>query len=301
MSETTLLRATLDTLLTPLDDETADAWRDRVSAALNRWIGSDCTFFRVSDGSPTRMDPLDGMVSIRDAYRAGGFRFDDPWAVRQVKGTGILAATFEDLLGEGWEASSRYFRELLVPHRIHDYLGVQVGTPDGGFVTLSTFNVGRPRGRSYLDDASRRIRAILPALKVGVATWHDVRPTLGHFGAMVDEVPRAALLLGSDGRVLHANSALTRLLDAEPDRRRFRAELEAVGRGIAAARNSDVLSLHSRAREYRLRTAAAEYVITPALANEMLRGDPRGGVVLAVQREGGGAPPPRPHPRTRPA
>src|SRR5690606_39182009 len=101
MSRPTPLRSTLIALLTAPRGELED-WRDRVGRALRGWVGSDAVFFRLPDGSPSRLDPLDDLLRYRDAYRSGGFRRTDPWATRRAARGGVAVGTFPELFGSRW-------------------------------------------------------------------------------------------------------------------------------------------------------------------------------------------------------
>lgn len=303
MSKNALLRRTLETLLAPLGSwgGLADSWRDAVNRELRRWVETDCAFFRVSDGSPTRIDPLSQeLLDARDAYREGGFRSLDPWAVRRVGPADVLVGSFRDLLGDDWRETSAYYRDFLHPHGITSYVGAQIGTDYGEHAVLSYFNMGKPEDEAVIARTRRRIHAVIPALKAGMEVWLTVRPRLDELGAMVDEVPEALLLCDENGRPVHANSALNRLLDADPEEARLRASLTELARDFSRGRAGDVHDLFSQAGEHTLHTSQGVYLVRPVVADERLRGGsvPEDeGVLLLVRRKHPSRSPPRDPPQ----
>lgn len=283
MSRPTPLRSTLIALLTAPGGALED-WRDRVCRALRAWVGSDAAFFRLSDGSPSRLDPLDDLLRYRDAYRSGGFRRMDPWVTRRAARGGVAVGTFPELFGSRWRRRSTFVREFIEPQGIHDYIGLQVDTPDGDFVTLGLFNLRASRGPDFAREEAARLRAIVPALRVGIAAWSAHRRAAGATPVAVDETTTAALLLDDQGRVVHANSALARLLGPDPAQDRVTAEARALARDLARAATGDVYALLGLARERIVRTRAGLYRIRPSLDPALLRGDACGYVLLTLER-----------------
>lgn len=286
-----LLRRTLETLLSPLgrEGELTDTWRDEVNRCLRRWVGSDAAFFRVSDRSPTRLDPLSQeLIDARDAYRHGGYRSLDPWATQRVGPDEELVASFRRLLGDDWKRRSTYYLDYLEPRGIVNYVGAQVGSEFGEFVSLAFFDMRKAEDEAVIARRLRRVHAILPALKAGVEVWLAVRSRGGEVHTTVDEVPEALLLCDVAGRPIHANSALSRMVGSDPEAPRLHELLGGIARDFALARASAVEDLYPRASAHTVHTARGAYVVRPVVADGRVQGedpDREGSVLLMVRQK----------------
>lgn len=281
----TTLRRTLETLLTPRCDG-ADEWRDAVNRDLRHWTAADAAFLRVSDGSPTRLDPLvPELLDARDDYRDRGLRPHDPLARSWAPPGGFVIGTFTDLLGDRWSAAHPYAKDFLRPHRITGNVGAQITSEDGEHVEFSCFNWAGSRRGDVTDRTVRRLRAVGPALEAGLRVWLSARKVGGDFEARVDELADALLLCDARGRALHANSALARLAEGDPERHLLQDALHEVARDAAGLREADVHDLRRGAGERTFRTVRGLYRIAPVRAEGLLRGTVPDGVVLRVSRD----------------
>ncbi len=286
-----LLRRTLETLLSPLgkEGELTDSWRDEVNRTLRRWVGSDAAFFRISDRSPTRLDPLSQeLLDARDAYRQGGYRSLDPWATQRVGPGEELVASFRRLLGDDWKRRSSYYLDYLEPRGVVNYVGAQVGSEFGEFVSLAFFDLRKPEDEAVIARRLRRVHAVLPALKAGLEVWLAMRSRGQPLRTMVDELPEALLLCDVAGRPVHANSAFSRLVGSDPETTRLRELLGEIARDFAMARVSDVQDLYPRAAARTVHTARGAYVVRPVVADGRVHGDDpeeEGGVLLMVRQK----------------
>jgi DNA-binding CsgD family transcriptional regulator len=94
--------------------------------------------------------------------------------------------------------------------------------------------VGAFRARPFVREEQRLLAAVVPALQRRLALERrmgEAQRSAGEIGAVLEEVPAAAFVLGRGGAVLHANAAGRSLLDR--DRGPIEAALSSAVRGVA--------------------------------------------------------------------
>lgn len=271
-------------MLSPLDPSQADAWPDAVNAALLALLARDAAIFRLSDVRPAWVHPAPDVELARLEYRER-FRSADPWArQRTAPGEGIVQ-TADTLLGPRFR-TSLYYNEFLRPHRIHGYVGVQVGTTPGAHAHLGAFEVG---GRARTDEAlqARVLAALLPAFASGLRAWRTLAKDPAEAARSLDALGEALLLCDARGRTLHATPALVERLAPDPERERVQQALAAAAAQVASALREGPAALPQLTRERTLQTAHARYRVSVVRSDGWL--PPGAGVLLLV--DGGAAPP----------
>ena len=132
---------------------------------------------------------------------------------------------------------------------------------DGPRALFELRRLGRDAGlydtqRYFLRDAER---AALAWVADGAdETWPRQSERRAELALFVDALGEALLLCDLQGRVLHANAALERLLGADPEGARLRHELEALARHSAAGRvgAAPAREVRTALQTYRLRRSA---------------------------------------------
>lgn len=277
-----LFRATLETLLAPLDADSLDEWRDAVNRHLRALTDADVVFFRLSDVSPSRVEPASAVEQPREHYRAE-FRGLDPWARHMVRPGQARVDTYGSLARRDRRVQrvEEYNRRFLTPYGIHDYVGAQIGTGPDAHAHIGLFNLHRSRGPSHVEETAQRVRAVLPALQAGLAAWRSVRPWSTEFARVVDDLDDALLLCDESGRALHANPVLRRCLGADPQGHRIRDAMEQFARELARARASGAHELSAAARERQIVTPRGTYRVRSVAADGILA--PRGGALVVLE------------------
>jgi DNA-binding CsgD family transcriptional regulator len=126
--------------------------------------------------------------------------------------------------GDGQKASP-FYNEVWARHGLHRVHVLYVTTPMG----VANLHVHHPRTKNpFGADALGVMRALLPSFKAGldaVARLHGQR-------AALDTLSEPLAVFSADGRELHRNPALTRLLADEPERGRLEADVRHLARGL---------------------------------------------------------------------
>lgn len=98
---------------------------------------------------------------------------------------------------------------------------------------------------------------------------------------LLDFLREGLLVCDATGRVVHANPALTRALEAEPERERLQGEMEALARCIASSAPDGDAAREAHARE--VRTAQGVYRVRGTLVLDALSA-PGSMVLVALDR-----------------
>ena len=183
-----------------------------------------------------------------------------------------------------------WYHDGLVPARLADFVGM-TSDLDGEEYFLC---IGYPRlGGSRLGHEAEvaLFQALVPALRAGHHALRQHAARQQALAATLDAVDDALLVVGGDGRALHRNAALRRLLAAEPERVRLEAALDDAARALAPARAAALVvpaALTAAAAARRVVTATAAYRVRAAHADESMWGVP--GTVLVSVAVDDGAP-----------
>jgi predicted ATPase len=144
------------------------------------------------------------------------------------------------LLGHQLHRSVVY-NEGLLAGGLYDFSGLATERDSGELILMAGYD---RRGRSRRDpgDESALLGLLLPAFRAG----HHALTTFGArqaaLAATLDAVGDALLLAGPDGRVLHQNAALVRVLAADPGRDRVLATMVAMARELGGRRGRAIWS-----------------------------------------------------------
>ncbi|HEX6939079.1 MAG TPA: helix-turn-helix transcriptional regulator [Longimicrobiales bacterium] len=121
---------------------------------------------------------------------------------------------------------SEYYNGFVVPGRLYDAVGMTVDLASGP-AGLSFYHA-RPNGARFGDRALELLRVLLPAFRAGVEVWARVARAWDRALGLIDVLEDGLLLCDRDGRIVHVNRALQRLLERDPERDQLQAELRRV-------------------------------------------------------------------------
>lgn len=267
-------------MLTPVEADRMD-WPAAVNQRMLPLLGADVAIFRLSEMRPAWVAPIADAAPARAEYRRT-FRGLDPWARQMTRPGQVLVQTPERLLGSELQHTA-YYRDFLLPHGIHDYIGAQIGTVPGAHAHVGVYRVGRSSGPvRRLEDSAALLAAVLPAMSSGLRAWRATRVGDADLGRVIDELREPLLLCDPAGRMLHANPASRRHLGA-PYGPALRQAMEAIARDFARARTGDLPELRAATLERRFRSAGRVFRIR-SVGSDGLVG-PRGGVLLVLEEE----------------
>jgi DNA-binding CsgD family transcriptional regulator len=226
-------------LLSPLAAGSVDQWRDEVLQSLRELLHADHALFMLSTAEKVHYsDSLDAqVVQGYDRYLVGadgsGVRLTDPvierWLqVRHAAGQHIFSNAEVDHLLAPYGLSlshSPMYQEGMASAGVVDQRSMFVTFPGG--VSMIQCGLSKNGDAPFGEADLALLRLLIPSFRGGIEA-------MGRFAGRwdsLDAVAQAASVFGDGPRELHRNPALSRLMDAEPER----ARLETGIAGIVAA------------------------------------------------------------------
>lgn len=264
-------------LLSPLDHEGIDHWRREVNQAAVTAFGSDAAMFQLDvEGVELQFSdefkPED-LATYSDEIMATLSRNLRLYQRMREIGAGnrsmLWAADLE------WLYGSEYFNELVVPMRAFDPLWVSACAGESKYpATLHTYHDQRTSHHYFDAGDVTLMRAVRPALEAGVRTVMRLQAGRASLTAVLDGRDDGVLVYDIEGRLLHRNPAVGRLV------RTARGEASIVdaggdmARSLAAGEIRDLVrpdsmdrSVSTRGGTYRLHAVLLSAgVFTPAPA-----------------------------------
>ncbi len=259
------LARTIRLLVSPLEHESADAWRAAVTADVKRLLDADTGGFLLPVG--------EGPLFYTDDFPQDEIEGSDLQPPPLSDGTdmverGLELGVSKLELAYGDEVD-RYFRsayyndyaDALGKHDTIFTMAAIDGIPAPGIASLQLFHEKRS-GRAFGPLELALLRLIFPAFRAGAemcARWERHRSDLVR---VVDTLGEAAMLCDLTGRVIHQTPALQEALDADPEQERIVEELH----GAATALRRTVLARGGaieipEAEPVALRTRTSRYSI----------------------------------------
>lgn len=209
-----LTDAAMRALLTPLDHESVDAWRAAVLRKARELLRADTGSFLV-DAEWAEPVYSDGVgPDVVNAYREYFHERDYGLAVRRRE-IGAEVWTTDLLWDRPTLERSEYWNDYKVPNRLFHAIGVTLDAEPGRPGAALHFHHASP-GAEFGERERALLRLLTPALRVGVDVLRRVAEARRQSAAILDALQEGAAVFDVDGRCVHQNGALGRLLEADP-------------------------------------------------------------------------------------
>ena len=170
-----------------------------------------------------------------------------------------------------------WYNEGLVPAGMRTFSGATSEHRLGEAVLCVGYDARHRAPRDAAEELEL-MRVLLPTVRASHHAWVTFGERQAALHAQLDAVSDALMVVGPDGRTLHRNVALERLLSGEPERERVVAELHAMAAELRAPRGVVTLAVPART----VTTALGRYALRASLASAALWGQ-EGVVQLAVE------------------
>jgi DNA-binding CsgD family transcriptional regulator len=227
-------------LLSPLAVPDIDAWRSEVLGTLRTLLRADGGMFMLSTATQVHFSDRSDH-RLRNAYddflaesTPQGPRLSDPvlqtWLDerRRVRQEVVTDTLVDRLLAPHGLAlhDSPVYSEVMVPEALVNQRGMYVSFSGGEAMV----QLGYARTEKALDhDASvALLHVLIPSFRAGL----DALSRFDLHRHTLDAVSEPLAAFDADGRLLHQNPALTRLLDADAERDRIEVELRVLARRL---------------------------------------------------------------------
>lgn len=303
LTDLTRLGAAADALLSPLAGPSPESWRATVTGTMRELFGIDNALFVTTDGGDRPRFHCDSAppavlrrfeeLTRADAH-AGRIRsvdtLVDSWfQQRAAQGVEVYNEPLNDRMIGGQLDQSAIVNEAVRPGGMYDFLGFMTSCPGN---ELMLFMGHQRPGRSRFGPQGELpvLRALLPAFRAGHHALVRFGAQRSALAGTIDRMSDALMIVGPDGRVLHRNAALGRLLAADPAREQIEHALAAAGRALVGSVRGRASSTGSGRSftavldaERELATAVGRYVVRSTRMPAELLGEP-GGVLVILER-----------------
>ena len=220
------------TLLSPLAAPSVDEWRREATRSVASALHADSSLFGLPRSSSDShayffSETLDSGVLqvIVDAVGdPNHFRPSrDPivnlfFERRGAASTEVFDMPLIEQLVDHRQNESALYRDVWAPHRLTSAKLLHVRTPHG-YASVQFF-YDRDE-HAFGASAMGLLRVLLPSFKAGL----DALQRIGAHREALDAISEPVLVLQVDGRELHRNPALQRLVDADPERAKIESEI----------------------------------------------------------------------------
>jgi DNA-binding CsgD family transcriptional regulator/PAS domain-containing protein len=228
-------------LLNPLAAPTATAWMQEAGSLVRDFIGGERVVV-ISPSEPGRYqsedapEVADGVGGYIAGVTSDGILFTDPvivtwYRLRQQTGQEVLSWDQSRHLVEtnGHRMlDSPIVADVLHGQRYNDFAVLVRSTPIGDAMIWALH--GTHGGFAFGEHTTAVLGTLLPSFRAGL----DALLRFGAHRHTLDAVSEPLAAFDADGRLLHCNTALTRLLDADPERDRVDLELRVLARHLRA-------------------------------------------------------------------
>jgi DNA-binding CsgD family transcriptional regulator len=121
-----------------------------------------------------------------------------------------------------------------VPYHLYDPLALNVETGGQIPAAIHFYHDRRDRDDAFGERERGLLKILLPAFKAGSESHQRLAVYRSQLSALFDAAAEGYALFGVDGRLLHENPALARLLVGEAEQERLRTAMSTLALGFAA-------------------------------------------------------------------
>lgn len=210
-------------LLAPLHVSDVRTWQEDVLGHVARLLGSDHAGFWMPRGDDFSVAewqmPLDLVATLAAQTKAPGSGSRRERLMQQATrqrlygGSGVYHE--RDLTDRATVERSPFYQEVLRPEGICYTIGMSVRLPVGEAAMCLAFEAKEAEG--FGDNGLQLLERLLPAFEAGVIMRHRLQAQRRALVRTLDQLREALYICDADGRVLHQNTALKRMLAEEPD------------------------------------------------------------------------------------
>jgi DNA-binding CsgD family transcriptional regulator/PAS domain-containing protein len=233
-SDEAKLEATLATLLSPLDSPTPEAWRALAGQKVRDLLGAEKSVFVIpAESAPLLSDEVES--SALEAYLRHFSAMDV--GLQRQRELGLEVWSVLQLVKPESHRRTEIWNDWKAPNGLWGATGISV-QPEGVPAGIICYD---PREDPVLEERQvALLNLVKPAFLAGVRTSHRMAARRSCLAQAFDTLIEAIGLYDLHGRLLHANPALLRLLNAEPQRERLVEQVQATvsDLGMLAARRT---------------------------------------------------------------
>lgn len=266
VSPTTLARTgdALRALTSPLGYASLHEWFAAAGGPIKEIFGADrISLLSSAAEAPVVYSDLDS--AARTAY-AEAYGEQDRFREHMVRSG--------QEVGHAWMATPRseliqteFYNEFLAPHRLGSALAIMSrGRGESWHAVSIAFE--RLVDESVLERDLELLRLLAPALRAGLGTWETFGEFRAELSGALDGVRAGCSIRDLEGRELHANESLRRIIDADPERESLLSAVRALGLSLAQTVGGGADPAFAAPPVQEVRTARARYRLHGSLLRE---------------------------------
>jgi DNA-binding CsgD family transcriptional regulator len=247
------------TLLSPLDYDSVDAWRGAATRNVKVLLGADKAMFQMPDvaGPLIYSDEFELGISRQYLQRAKPLH-DRVGAWRRVVAEKVWnrKTLWRSELDAYYQ--SAYFNDYVALQRAYHGTGMSTSASEEAkpeTIVQLIVHHDNPQTKSFGQRGLMLLRLLYPAFKAGVEAWYRLARRRADLADSLDAAGVAVQMSDLDGRVLHRTPMLTRTLAANPQREQVAARIEQVtealiqqARGAVDPREGRLDAVHDTVR-----------------------------------------------------
>jgi DNA-binding CsgD family transcriptional regulator len=215
-------------LLSPFDSPSLDSWCARVESELVGALGADVMAFSLPALGQSNLYLSTGTARwVFDTYMHESLpALERQWGVKRrlvqlgVSSRRMLYAT---RLPEYYRSVT--WNEVIVPGRAFDTIAMAGSVEKGQEAFLFLIHANHT-GRKFGAAGLAKLQLLYPSFMAGVRAVQHVANFDGSLLSLVDAMPSALALGDDDGRLVHLNVAMQKVLESEVDRLALLAALQ---------------------------------------------------------------------------
>jgi DNA-binding CsgD family transcriptional regulator len=232
-SEIRGLEVALKTLASPFHFSGVSEWRAASRHAVATLVKADKSgsLYPFGDDALVQVAPEDTWAA--EAYAAHYHAQDTGWLQRRRE-LGLEVAHWSQVYDMRTLSRTEIYNDWSKPAGFLDAISLTVDFPESPMPAGMLFYHSREGGPEFGERGLTLLRMLHPAFKAGVSACRQLARVRNALSLMVDQAGGAMFIIDREGRVLHENNAMGRLLTSEPEAVRVRGEASRLGRSLAA-------------------------------------------------------------------
>ena len=215
------LRIALTTLTSPLSYERVGDWRTAARTAIEPLLDADQSVSML----PLAGEPLTSfgpaLEGARLQYEAYYHQFDTGFLVKRRE-LGLEVCHWSQLYHMPSLKRSEIYNDWSQPNGLLDCLGVAIEVSPAGPPAAIVLYHERETAPPFGERGLALMRLLLPAFKSGVHACLAFARRRAELGRVFDDFGEGVLVTDAAGHAVHQTTALTRMLESDPERERLR-------------------------------------------------------------------------------
>ena len=258
-------------LLAPFAYENGEVWRSAAARAVQECVGGEGSSFNMFvSGEATTASSSPAIAEALKALSPPPEWLVQALAVRRRE-LGLVVADWGDLFDLRQLRRTDFYNDVVRPNGISAPMSIFAETTSGLMpAALAVYSSDERLAGRHARRRKQVMRLLAPACCIGLRTYLSFRENLAALNTLAEDATVGILMFDGKGHLTGENASFRRLMDAEPERDRVRADSAHIVRTVLAGPCSTAQHSLRRTRT-ELQTSTARYQLVVTLfANEVI-------------------------------